>query len=222
MRFTLLAVSLLALGVAIEGAAAQDEGPVKIGVLTDMNSLYADIVGEGAVVAARLAVEDAGPVLGKPVELIVGDHQNKADVGSTIVRGWYDACSCDGVGDRQSGRRQLVFHRADYAFGHALERDTAAVIEQNGGKVLGAVSQRSVQEICHRGLGVHPKWLIRCFRLQDAALRPEAEANVSLSWLAQALGYFDQAHFTRDFKRATGVSPGQYRLGVSAGAGASA
>jgi AraC-like DNA-binding protein len=65
------------------------------------------------------------------------------------------------------------------------------------------LSQRSVQEICHRGLGIHPKWLIRCFRLQDAALRLEAEANVSLSGLAQALGYFDQAHFTRDFKRAT-------------------
>src|ERR1700739_5031698 len=85
-----------------------------------------------------------------------------------------------------------------------------------------ALSERSGQEICHRGLGVHPKWLIRCFRLQDAALRLETEANVSLSGLAQALGYFDQAHFTRDFKRATGVSPGQYRLGVSAGAGASA
>jgi len=83
-----------------------------------------------------------------------------------------------------------------------------------------ALSERSVQEICHRGLGVHPKWLIRCFRLQDAALRLETEANVSLSGLAQALGYFDQAHFTRDFKRATRVSPGQYRLGVSAGAGA--
>jgi AraC-like DNA-binding protein len=80
------------------------------------------------------------------------------------------------------------------------------------------LSQRSVQNICHRGLGIHPKWSIRCFRLQDAALRPEAEANVSLSGLAQVLGYFDQAHFTRDFKRATGVNPGQYRLGVHAGA----
>jgi AraC-like DNA-binding protein len=84
------------------------------------------------------------------------------------------------------------------------------------------LSQRSVQEICHRGLGIHPKWLIRCFRLQDAALRLEAEANVSLSGLAQALGYFDQAHFTRDFKRATGVNPGHYRLCIGAGAEAPA
>jgi AraC-like DNA-binding protein len=84
------------------------------------------------------------------------------------------------------------------------------------------LSQRSVQEICHRGLGVHPKWLIRCFRLQDAALRLEAKANVSLPGLAKGLGYFDQAHFTRDFKRATGVSPGRYRLSAHAGAEASA
>src|SRR5205085_7050778 len=91
MRFTVLAASVFSLGVAIGGAAAQDQGPVKIGVLTDTNSLYADIVGEGAVTAAQLALEDAGPVLGKPAEIIVGDHQNKADVGSTIVRGWYDS-----------------------------------------------------------------------------------------------------------------------------------
>lgn len=43
-----------------------------------------------------------------------------------------------------------------------------------------ALSERSVQEICHRGLGVHPKWLIRCFRLQDAALRLETEAGLRL------------------------------------------
>jgi AraC-like DNA-binding protein len=84
------------------------------------------------------------------------------------------------------------------------------------------LSRRSVREICHRGLGVHPKWLIRCARLQEAALRLEVEANVNLSGLAQALGYFDQAHFTRDVKRAMGVSPGQYRLRGRTGAEASA
>jgi len=55
-----------------------------------------------------------------------------------------------------------------------------------------------------------------------AALHLEAEANVSLSGIAQALGYFDQAHFTRDFKRATGVNPGHYRLCIGAGAEAPA
>jgi AraC-like DNA-binding protein len=71
---------------------------------------------------------------------------------------------------------------------------------------------RSVQDICQRALGVLPKWLIRCFRVQDALSRLGVGSDVNLSALAQELGYFDQAHFTRDFKRVTGVSPGRYRL----------
>ena len=72
------------------------------------------------------------------------------------------------------------------------------------------LSVRSVQDICQRALGVSPKWLIRCFRLQDALVRLGVGSDVNLSGLAQELGYFDQAHFTRDFKRVTGVSPGRY------------
>ena len=68
------------------------------------------------------------------------------------------------------------------------------------------LSVRSVQDICQRALGVSPKWLIRCFRLQDALARLGIGSDVNLSALAQELGYFDQAHFTRDFKRVTGVS----------------
>jgi AraC-like DNA-binding protein len=63
---------------------------------------------------------------------------------------------------------------------------------------------------CQRALGVSPKWLIRCFRLQDALARLGVGSDVNLSALAQVFGYFDQAHFTRDFKRVTGVSPGRY------------
>ena len=92
----------------IGGAAAAQEAPVKIGVLSDMNSLYADIVGEGSVVGARLAAEDAGPVLGQPVQVIVGDHQNKADVGSTIVRQWYDTGGVDMVADGGSSAVALA------------------------------------------------------------------------------------------------------------------
>lgn len=72
------------------------------------------------------------------------------------------------------------------------------------------LSVRSVQDVCNRALGVPPKWLIRCFRLQDALKRLETEDDVNLSLLAQDLGYFDQAHFTRDFKQITGISPGRY------------
>jgi AraC-like DNA-binding protein len=73
------------------------------------------------------------------------------------------------------------------------------------------LSERSIEDICHRALGVHPKWLIRCFRLQEALSRLEERSSLNLSAVAQDLGYFDQAHFTCDFKQATGVSPGRYR-----------
>jgi AraC-like DNA-binding protein len=73
-----------------------------------------------------------------------------------------------------------------------------------------SLSVRSIQDVCNRAIGVSPKWLIRCFRLQDALERLETGIDVNLSALAQDLGYFDQAHFTRDFKQITGVSPGRY------------
>jgi branched-chain amino acid transport system substrate-binding protein len=71
-------------------AIAQD-GPVKLGVLTDMSSLYADNGGQGSVVAAQMAVDDfGGQVLGRPIQIVAGDHQNKADVGGTIARRWIE------------------------------------------------------------------------------------------------------------------------------------
>ncbi|MGZ3240395.1 MAG: ABC transporter substrate-binding protein, partial [Burkholderiaceae bacterium] len=73
---------------------------VKIGVLTDMNALYSDLAGEGSVVAAKMAVEDfGGKVLGKPIEVIVGDHQNKADIASTKAREWFDSQKVDMITD---------------------------------------------------------------------------------------------------------------------------
>jgi len=74
------------------GARAQiSDNVVKIGVLNDQSGLYADLGGPGSVTAARMAVEDAGgSVLGKPVEIVVADHQNKADVGVAIARRWFE------------------------------------------------------------------------------------------------------------------------------------
>lgn len=65
--------------------------PVRLGVLTDMSGMNFDLAGEGSVVAARMAVEDFGGTLnGEPIEVIVGDHQNKPDIGSTLARRWID------------------------------------------------------------------------------------------------------------------------------------
>jgi branched-chain amino acid transport system substrate-binding protein len=69
---------------------------VRVGVLNDQSSLYADAGGPGSVVAARMAVEDAGgSVLGKPVEIVFADHQNKADIGATIARQWFEVGKVD-------------------------------------------------------------------------------------------------------------------------------
>jgi branched-chain amino acid transport system substrate-binding protein len=186
-----------AFGMAF-AAAAQAQVSVKIGVLNDRSGLYADLTGEGSVVAARMAAEDfKAKDKGINVTIISADHQNKPDVGSNIARQWYDndgvdvitdtptssvalavnqitreknkiflnsgaassdltgkACSpntihwtydtvalANGTGGAmtKAGGDTWFFLTADYAFGHALERDTAAVVVKNGGKVLGAV-----------------------------------------------------------------------------------
>jgi branched-chain amino acid transport system substrate-binding protein len=180
-------------------AAAQVSGDVvKLGVMNDQSGLYADITGQGSVVAARMAVEDfGGKVLGKPIEVIFADHQNKPDIGGNIARQWIDTQGVDAMVDvptssvalavqeitREKNRMFLIsgaassdltgkacspttvhwtydtyalangtgkalvkqggdtwfFLTADYAFGHALERDTAKFVTDGGGKVLGIV-----------------------------------------------------------------------------------
>lgn len=83
------------------GARAQvSDNVVKIGVLNDMAGPYADFAGPGTVDAVRLAVEDfGGTVLGKPIEVVVADHQNKPDVGTAIARHWFDVDHVDMVID---------------------------------------------------------------------------------------------------------------------------
>lgn len=90
-----------ALGLLLATAfAAAAMAQVKIGVLTDMSSPLADTAGAGSVVAARLAIEDRGGVaLGRPVALVVGDHQNRADVALALVRQWYDQDGVDAIAD---------------------------------------------------------------------------------------------------------------------------
>jgi branched-chain amino acid transport system substrate-binding protein len=85
-----------ALAAAIAGKTghATEGNPIRIGVLNDQSGSYAALTGPGSVTAARMAIEDAGgSVLGRPVELLVADHQNKADIGATIAREWADQAS---------------------------------------------------------------------------------------------------------------------------------
>jgi branched-chain amino acid transport system substrate-binding protein len=86
---------------ALIGTAAQAEDvTVKIGVLTDMSSLYADATGPGSVAAAKMAVDDFNPAAhGLKVEVVSADHQNKPDVGSNIARQWFDVDHVDVIVD---------------------------------------------------------------------------------------------------------------------------
>jgi branched-chain amino acid transport system substrate-binding protein len=101
MRTARIVTLTVALGLIAGAAHAQITGNVvKIGVLNDQSSLYADIAGPGSVVAARLAVEElGGKVAGSAVEVVFADHQNKPDVGTSIVRQWFDRDGVDAVLD---------------------------------------------------------------------------------------------------------------------------
>jgi branched-chain amino acid transport system substrate-binding protein len=91
LQLVLIAVLTSACIGAPAARAQISDDVVKIGVLNDQSGLYADLGGPGSVVAARMAVEDAGgAVLGKPVEIVFADHQNKADIGVAVARRWFE------------------------------------------------------------------------------------------------------------------------------------
>lgn len=85
IALTLAAAFLLAAG------AARAQAPVKLGLILDMSSVYADITGAGSELAARMAVEDfGGKVLGRPIEIVAADHQNKPDIAAAVASRWFD------------------------------------------------------------------------------------------------------------------------------------
>ena len=192
------AALLAVAGLSFATSVLADDKVVKIGVLNDMSSLYADIGGPNSVAAVKMAVEDSGlPAKGWKIDVLSGDHQNKPDLGANISRQWIDNDKVDAIVDTPNSgvalavsnvaREKNVVHlnsgaatadltgkactpntvsftfdtymlangtgkaltkaggdtwfflTSDYAFGHALERDTTAVITANGGKVLGSV-----------------------------------------------------------------------------------
>ena len=187
-----------ALTLAAAGATAADDKAVKIGVLTDLSGLYADLGGQGSIVAAEMAVEDSGMAKkGWKLDVVSADHQNKPDIATNIARQWIDVDKVDVLMDVlnsgvalavnnvvkeknavminsgaatsdltnaqctpntihwtydtymlahstgqalvKAGGNTWFFITADYAFGAALERDTTAVVQAAGGKVIGGV-----------------------------------------------------------------------------------
>lgn len=199
MKLKTLAHACLAVAAAWSVGAAQAADSVKIGFITDMSGLYADIDGQGGLEAIKMAVADfGGKVNGKPIEVVYADHQNKADIAASKAREWMDRGGLDllvggtnsatalsmnqvaaekkkvyinigagadtltneqctpytvhyaydtmalakkGTGSAvvKQGGKTWFFLTADYAFGKALEKNTADVVKANGGKVLGEV-----------------------------------------------------------------------------------
>ncbi|MYN13673.1 ABC transporter substrate-binding protein [Pusillimonas sp. TS35] len=192
--FALAGLTLSAPGLA----AGISDDVIRIGFITDMSSVYSDIDGPGGVEAIKMAIADAGGAIdGKKIELLVADHQNKADIASSRAREWFDEQKLDmllggtnsatslamaqvakekqkpflaigagssnltnsqcspytihyaydtvalarGTGSAvvKNGGKSWFFLTADYAFGHSLERDTAAVVKKAGGDVKGQV-----------------------------------------------------------------------------------
>ena len=100
VALALATASGAALPQAKAPAGKISDGVVKIGLLLDMSSLYADITGEGSATAARMAVEDfGGKVLGAPIEVVAADHQNKADIAAARAREWFDTQKVDMLAD---------------------------------------------------------------------------------------------------------------------------
>jgi branched-chain amino acid transport system substrate-binding protein len=96
----LVALSGFGFALGVSAPAAADDKVAKIGVLTDMSSLYADINGPNAVVAVKMAVDDSGLLAkGWKIDVIGGDHQNKPDVGVGIARQWIDNEKVDVISD---------------------------------------------------------------------------------------------------------------------------
>jgi len=93
-------VPLIAGVLFVPTLAFGEEQPMRIGVLNDMSGPYADYQGLGSVVAAQMAVEDyGGKVAGRKIEVISGDHQNKADIGSSLARQWFDTQGVEAIVD---------------------------------------------------------------------------------------------------------------------------
>src|SRR5712664_4107473 len=123
-----------ALTFAASAAHAQvSDGGIKIGVLNDQSSLYADLAGQGSVLAARMAVEDFGAAKkGMKVEILSADHQNKPDVGSSIARQWYDVDKVDAIFDVPNSGVALAVNQITRDKGKAFIVSGAASADLTG------------------------------------------------------------------------------------------
>src|SRR6266567_7969686 len=121
----LLAALITVAGVGFAAPAFAQDKAVKIGVLNDMSSLYADIGGPNSVVAIKMAVEDSGlAAKGWKIDVLSGDHQNKPDIGTNIARQWFDVDKVDAIADTPNSGVALAVSN--------LVKEKNAVLINNG------------------------------------------------------------------------------------------
>ena len=132
IRRAALALALLAAAPAAAEAQVSDD-VVRVGVLTDLSGPYADFAGPSSVVAARMAVEDhGGRALGKAIEVVGGDHQNKPDVGGALARRWVDTDRVDMVIDMPNSAVALAVQQVGRERNRVIINTSAASTELTG------------------------------------------------------------------------------------------
>jgi branched-chain amino acid transport system substrate-binding protein len=128
-----LALMLAPICVPTEAPAQVSDDVVKVGVLNDLSGPYADFAGPGSVIAARMAAEDhGGRVLGKPIEVIGGDHQNKPDVGASLARRWVDIDRVDMIIDMPNSAVALAVQQVGRERNRIIINTSAASTEITG------------------------------------------------------------------------------------------
>lgn len=146
MRIRIAGIVLgMALAAAAPAPAQQIKGsggPLRIGVLTDMSGVFSDISGPGAVTAVKMAVEDfGGKVLGRPIEVLAADHQNKADVAAGIAREWFDRQGVDMAADLMNSAAALAVMEL------ARERNRIAIV--NGASTSAITNEKCTPNSVH-------------------------------------------------------------------------
>ncbi|WP_271669594.1 ABC transporter substrate-binding protein [Bradyrhizobium sp. CCBAU 51627] len=171
--------------VLLAAPATAENGPVKLGVLSDMSSLYADNGGQGSVVAAQMAVDDfGGKVLGRDVQVVSADHQNKADAGATISRRWLDSESVEVILDVPNSAVALAVQ--------GITREKKKVF-----LATGAATSRLTGDECS-GTGIH--WTYDTYALSQGTTKAIAKLG-SKTWFFLSADYSLGAQLEADSRK---------------------
>jgi branched-chain amino acid transport system substrate-binding protein len=189
--FAALAIMLALVG-GLRQARAQTT-PVKIGVLTDMSSLYADNGGQGSVVAAQMAVDDfGGTVLGRKIEVVSADHQNKADIGSGITRRWIDSENVEAILDVPNSAVALAVQ--------GITRDKKKVF-----LATGAATSRLTGDECS-ATGIH--WTYDTYALSQGTTKAVSKLGVK-TWYFLSADYSLGAQLEADSRKVIAAQGGK-------------